>query len=60
MECVCELTPDLSLGNSFITVADKAASHLANSQNYSQFYTFDEKLVKKAKGLTSNSGVEKT
>ncbi|NJM21969.1 MAG: type II toxin-antitoxin system VapC family toxin [Richelia sp. RM2_1_2] len=28
------------------------ASHLAHSQNHTQFYTFDEKFIKKAKGLT--------
>ena len=28
------------------------AFHLANSQNHTQFYTFDEKFIKKAKGLT--------
>lgn len=28
------------------------AFHLAQSQNYSQFYTFDDKFVKRAKGLT--------
>jgi predicted nucleic-acid-binding protein len=29
------------------------AFHLANSQNHTQFYTFDEKFIKRAKGLTS-------
>jgi predicted nucleic acid-binding protein len=29
------------------------AFHLAQSQNYAKFYTFDEKFVKKAKGLTT-------
>lgn len=29
------------------------AFHLAQSQNYPQFYTFDDKFVKRAKGLTS-------
>ncbi|WP_414578435.1 type II toxin-antitoxin system VapC family toxin [Anabaena sp. CCY 9402-a] len=29
------------------------AFHLAQSQNHAEFYTFDEKFVKKAKGLTS-------
>lgn len=29
------------------------AFHLAQSQNYAEFYTFDEKFVKKAKGTTS-------
>ena len=29
------------------------AFHLAQSQNYTEFYTFDEKFVKRAKGLTS-------
>ena len=28
------------------------AFHLAHSQNYPEFYTFDEKFVKKAAGLT--------
>ena len=28
------------------------AFHLANSQNHTQFYTFDEKFIKRAKGLT--------
>ncbi|WP_341526344.1 type II toxin-antitoxin system VapC family toxin [Nostoc sp. UHCC 0302] len=28
------------------------AFHLAQAQNYSQLYTFDEKFVKRAKGLT--------
>lgn len=27
------------------------AFHLANSQNCSQFYTFDEKFIKRAKGI---------
>jgi predicted nucleic-acid-binding protein len=29
------------------------AFHLAQSQNHAEFYTFDEKFVKKAKGITS-------
>lgn len=29
------------------------ALHLAQSQSYAQFYTFDDKLMKRAKGLTS-------
>lgn len=29
------------------------AFHLANSQNHTQFYTFDEKFIKRAKGLTT-------
>ncbi len=29
------------------------AFHLANSQNHIQFYTFDEKFIKRAKGLTT-------
>ncbi|WP_225896018.1 hypothetical protein [Dendronalium phyllosphericum] len=29
------------------------AFHLAQSQNHTDFYTFDDKLVKKAKGLTT-------
>jgi predicted nucleic-acid-binding protein len=29
------------------------AFHLAQSQNYTEFYTFDDKFVKRAKGLTS-------
>ncbi|WP_414585145.1 type II toxin-antitoxin system VapC family toxin [Scytonema sp. PCC 10023] len=29
------------------------AFHLAQSQNYAEFYTFDEKFMKKAKGITS-------
>ncbi|WP_017653570.1 type II toxin-antitoxin system VapC family toxin [Fortiea contorta] len=29
------------------------AFHLANSQNYTKFYTFDEKFVKRARGLSS-------
>jgi len=29
------------------------AFHLAQSQNHDDFYTFDEKFVKKAKGITS-------
>lgn len=29
------------------------ALHLAHSQGYAQFYTFDDKFVKRAKGLTS-------
>lgn len=29
------------------------ALHLAQSQSYAQFYTFDDKFVKRAKGLTS-------
>ena len=29
------------------------AFHLANSQNQTQFYTFDEKFIKRAKGLTT-------
>jgi predicted nucleic-acid-binding protein len=29
------------------------AFHLAQSQKYAEFYTFDEKFVKKAKGITS-------
>jgi predicted nucleic acid-binding protein len=29
------------------------AFHLAQSQNYVEFYTFDEKFVKKAKELTN-------
>jgi predicted nucleic-acid-binding protein len=28
------------------------AFHLANSQDYSKFYTFDEKFIKRAKGLS--------
>ena len=51
MEYLCELTPDLSRGNSSITLAHKGASHLAKSQNYSQESTFDEKLVKTAKEI---------
>ncbi|NJL10371.1 MAG: type II toxin-antitoxin system VapC family toxin [Calothrix sp. SM1_7_51] len=30
------------------------AFHLANSQNYTIFYTFDEKFIKRAKGLTAS------
>ena len=29
------------------------AFHLAQSQNHLEFYTFDDKFVKKAKGITS-------
>jgi predicted nucleic acid-binding protein len=29
------------------------ALHLGTSKNYDEFYTFDDKLIKKAKGLTS-------
>lgn len=29
------------------------AFHLAQSQNHAEFYTFDDKFVKKAKGLTN-------
>lgn len=29
------------------------AFHLSQSQNHAEFYTFDEKFVKKAKGLTT-------
>ena len=29
------------------------AFHLANSQNHTQFYTFDDKFIKRAKGLTT-------
>jgi predicted nucleic acid-binding protein len=41
----------ISWHDSSLDFAD--AFHLAQSQNYAKFYTFDEKFVKKAKGLTT-------